>query len=132
MEKKPALENLLIKETALSTHIEFNNKTNVLEMKGFAIPPNAHTFFIPIVEWAENYLKTNPVKTTVNISFKYLHTSAGKNLFELIKLLKQSEQSGHLLTINWYYEEEDEDMKQTGMDFSSILKMQFNFATFDN
>lgn len=129
MQKEPELEKLVIKETSLSTYIEFDNKTKVLVMRGHTVPANAHTFFIPIIKWTEEYLKSNPIKTTLNISFEYLHTSAGKQVFELIKLLNES---GNSITVNWYYEEDDDDMMQLGMDFSSVLGMQFNFATFEN
>ena len=126
METFTSKKKLLIKETLHSVRVAFNNETNILDMRGVSLPPNVRQFFIPIVEWTENYLKSNPAKTTLNISFKHLHSTARQLIFELIKLLKQSEKNGNSLKVNWYYEREDDDMMQTGMEFSFTLGMIFN------
>ena len=55
-----------------------------------------------------------------------MHSTARQLIFELIKLLKQSEKNGNSLKVNWYYEREDDDMMQTGMEFSFTLGMIFN------
>lgn len=132
MQKTSGLQKLLIKDETHSINIEFNNETKVLEMKGHTLPPNAKTFFIPIVTWAEEFLKTKPSETTINIAFKYLHSAAGKQVFELIRLLKHSEANGNSITVNWYYEDDDDDMEQLGVDFSSVLGMKFNYTTFES
>lgn len=127
MKTEQALEKLTIKVSAFSTFIEFDNKTNVLVMRGHNVPADAYTFFIPLMDWTEEYLKLNPGKITLNISFEYLHTAAARQVYELIKYIKKS---GNTLIVNWNYEEEDDDMKQLGMDFSSTLGIEFNFSTF--
>ena len=126
------LENLIMEVTETSTHIDFNSETKILTMNGRSIPANAIAFFDPILKWTKSFLKSYPTETKLNISFEYLHTSAARQVFELIKLLKESEKSTNFLTINWYYEENDEDMKQLGMDFSSVIGMPFKFTPFKN
>ena len=132
MHETPRLQKLVITEPTPATLIAFDNETGVLTMKGHTLPPNSKTFFNPVFEWLESYLKTKPVKTELNISFDFLHTSASKQVFEIIKLLKSSETSGNSITVNWSYESEDEDMHQLGVDFASVLKMKFNYSTFEN
>ncbi len=129
---EPELKKLVIEKTVTSPYIEFDGEKRELVMMGRSRDENAHEFFVPLFVWLEKFLKSNPDQITLNVSFEYMATSAGKQLFELIKLLKKSETIGNSITVNWYYEEEDEDMEQMGVDFSNLLEMKFNFGIWDN
>jgi hypothetical protein len=41
--------------------------------------------------------------------------------------LKKIDQLGKEVIVNWYHEEDDEDMKEAGEDFSSFFNYEFNF-----
>ena len=129
---EPELKKLVIEKTVTSPYIEFDGEKRELVMMGRSRDENAHEFFVPLFVWLEKFLKSNPDQITLNVSFEYMATSAGKQLFELIKLLRKSETIGNSITVNWYYEEEDEDMEQMGVDFSNLLEMKFNFGIWDN
>ena len=43
------------------------------------------------------------------------------------KDLSKIEDSGKTITINWYYEEGDDDMMEAGEDYSDLLDLDFNF-----
>ena len=36
------------------------------------------------------------------------------------------------MEVNWYYEEEDEDMLETGEDIADLLDLDFNFISDDS
>ncbi len=131
MNEQSELKKLLMEDTKNSLLIEFDNETQQLVMKGRSFPANSQIFFIPLFEWTQNYIKSNPTHTTLDISFVYLYSRAGKQLFDLMKLLNESKKNGNQITINWNYEDGDEDMRQLGKDFSSVLNMEFNFGTFE-
>ncbi len=132
MEKADRLENLVINTKENLALISFDKDAKVLVMKGHSLPENSYYFFLPILEWTEKYLKTLPDNTTLSIAFEYLHTGATKQIFELMRMLKKSEENGNSITINWYYEEDDDDMKDLGKQFSSALDIKFNFDQFEN
>ena len=64
----------------------------------------------------------------VDLSFMYFNTSSSKCLFDLFKTLKQLKKNGKDVEINWYYEEDDDDMMETGEDFADLLGLDFNFV----
>ena len=132
MEKADALQKLLITTKENSAIIEFDNEAKILVLRGHSLPENSYYFFIPIFEWTERYLKTLPDKTTLTIAFEYLHTGATKQIFELIRILKKSEANGNSITVNWYHEDDDDDMRDLGKQFSSAFDMPFNFETFES
>ena len=66
-------------------------------------------------------------KFTANIAFEYFNTSSSKCLFDVFKRLSKIEDSGKTITINWYYEEGDDDMMEAGEDYSDLLDLDFNF-----
>ena len=35
-------------------------------------------------------------------------------------------------SVNWYYEENDEDMRELGVDISNIINHPFNFYNFES
>lgn len=127
------LKPLLIQDEKHSTHIEFDNKTNSMVMKGHTIPANAHIFFGSIKKWTDIYLKTNPPEITLTISFEYLHTGASRQVFEFMRMLNEwAITNKKKFNVNWFYEEDDDDMQQQGIDFSAVLKMKFNFDSFSS
>ncbi len=58
---------------------------------------------------------------------EYFNTSSSKCILDVFKKLenvfKKNNEEG--VTINWYYEEDDEDMLEAGEDYQSILKIPF-------
>ncbi len=45
---------------------------------------------------------------------------------DLFKKFAELYKSGHKVQINWFYEEEDEDMQEAGEDYCDILGVPFD------
>lgn len=45
----------------------------------------------------------------------------------MLKSLKDLTSKDHILTINWYYEEGDDDILERGEYYASILDLKINF-----
>ena len=91
------------------------------------IPENSIDFYRPVVEWLDTYAESPAKITQVNIQLEYFNTSSSKCILDVFKKLenvfKKNNEEG--VTINWYYEEDDEDMLEAGEDYQSILKIPF-------
>ena len=131
MEKKPSLEKLVIMGKRNSLYVVFDSETGILSLRGHSIPDNALKFFEPIMTWTKEYLQLSPEKISLNVSFEYLHTGASKQIFILLQLLNEWRMKGNIVNVNWYYEEDDEDMKNLGLDFSSVLNFPFRYEMFE-
>jgi hypothetical protein len=59
----------------------------------------------------------------VNIKLEYFNTSSSKCILDVFKKLETV--GGTNMTINWYYEEDDEDMLEAGEDYQAIINIPF-------
>ncbi|MBN2893946.1 MAG: DUF1987 domain-containing protein [Bacteroidales bacterium] len=120
------MDKLEITGTAKTPTIKFEPDSGVLEMKGRSIPENAIEFFKPLVDWLEDYSKQCKQLTQANIQLEYFNTSSSKCILDIFKKLESiNKQDEKDVVINWYYEEDDEDMLEAGEDYQSILKIPF-------
>jgi len=120
------MNNLEIPGTQKTPSVFFNATTGILELKGRSIPENAIEFFKPLVEWLEEYSKTPQPKTQANIHLEYFNTTSSKCILDIFRKLESiNKQDNTEVLINWYYEQDDEDMLEAGEDYQSILKIPF-------
>ncbi len=121
------METIAIKGTPKTPTIDLNIDSGVVEIKGRSIPENAVDFYRPVVEWLDKYSETPMEETRVNIQLEYFNTSSSKCILDVFKKLENIyKRNGYKgVTINWYYEEDDEDMLEAGEDYQSILKIPF-------
>jgi hypothetical protein len=94
--------------------VDFDPETGVLALEGASCPENPIEFFDPLNEWLTVYIEEIHGKLTVNITINYMNTSSSKCLLDFLEILENYHQSGGSVTLNWYYEEDDEDMQETG------------------
>jgi hypothetical protein len=64
----------------------------------------------------------------VNIQLEYFNTSSSKCILDVFKKLEAIYKSGNEVVINWFYEEDDEDMLEAGEDYQSIIKIPFKMC----
>ncbi len=119
------MEPISIEGTAKTPTVKFNSAEGVIEIKGRSIPENSVEFYKPLVDWLEAY-KAGPLpKTKVNIQLEYFNTSSSKCILDVFKKLEAIHKGKNEVEINWYYEEDDEDMLEAGEDYESIIRVPF-------
>lgn len=120
------MELLNIEGTPKTPTVNFDPANGVLEIKGRSIPENAIEFYKPLVDWLTEYANASKSTTVVNIQLEYFNTSSSKCILDVFKKL-EAIQNGKLssININWYYEEDDEDMLEAGEDYQAIINIPF-------
>ncbi len=73
----------------------------------------------------DEYAKAAKEKTVVSIQLEYFNTSSSKCILDVFKKLENLKKGKSDVVINWYYEEDDEDMLEAGEDYESIIKVPF-------
>ena len=116
------MEDIKIEATEKTPEVNFIKSEGLLEIKGRSIPENSIKFYDDLIAWVENYCGNPKDATRVNIQLEYFNTSSSKCLLDLFK--KMEAITGDV-TINWYYEEDDDDMLEAGEDYDAIIKIQF-------
>jgi hypothetical protein len=119
------MEPIIIEGTPKTPSIKFDAREGVFEIKGRSIPENSVEFYKPLNEWLDQYMQVPLDKTVVNIRLEYFNTSSSKCILDVFKRLESIHRSKHDVEINWFYEEDDEDMLEAGEDYDSIIKVPF-------
>ena len=122
------MENIYLQGTQKTPEISFDHAQGVLEIKGRSIPENSIDFYKPMVDWLEEYSKSPVKRTQVNIQLEYFNTSSSKCLLDIFKKLENIHKSKNEVIVNWYYEEDDEDMLEAGEDYESIIRIPFKMV----
>ncbi|MDZ7634441.1 MAG: SiaC family regulatory phosphoprotein [Bacteroidales bacterium] len=93
-------------------------KTEYFEIKGSSIPENSVEFYKPLNEWLDNHMQISPDKTVVEYQAGVFQYQLLKNasLTSSKRLRLHSQCSKHDVDMNWFYEEDDEDMLEAGED----------------
>lgn len=121
------MKKFFIEPTRVTPQVSFDPDAGILEIKGRSSPENSILFYQRIIDSLQDFAENGGPEFTANFLFEYFNTSSSKCLFDLFKKLGSIEENGKGLTINWYYEEDDEDMMEAGEDYADLLDLEFNF-----
>lgn len=93
-----------------------------MELDGKIVAENPLDFFDRLNRWVEEYRASNNTKTlTVSLRLDYFNTVASKLLSKFfIRLIAIN------ANINWFYEKDDEEIKEAGEDYKIMLNYEIN------
>lgn len=124
------MENFYLEETSKTPKLSFDQKTGKFLMSGRSIPENSIEFYRPLFEWLDDYVKNPSDKTVFDIKLEYFNTSSSKCLVEIFRRLERI--NNNSVVINWFYEEDDEDMQESGEDFREIIDIPIVMNVIEN
>lgn len=117
-----------IPATRTTPRIAYRPGDCVLEIAGQSYPENAVEFYKPVEEWLEAQLSTGVSPMRVELRLDYFNTSSSKCLLDVLEILEEHYQDGQKIEVVWYYKEDDEDMLESGRDFSEDLTLPFQLV----
>ena len=127
------MENFFIESSTYIPKIDFNSETNILLIEGESYHEYTVEFFQPVFEWLEKFLNEPGKDITMNFKMTYFNTSSSRRFLEVLNLLEeyQDEKDGKI-TVNWYYEEGDIDMLESGEEYEEDVNVDFNLIPYSN
>jgi len=125
----------------MSVNIEASIKTPAINMseadgsisiKGISIPEDPHEFYGPLIRAVSEYKTTPAERTALNLHLEYFNTSSTLIIRNLIKELHGIKTKTELV-VNWFFESDDEDMKEAGEEFALLFAdIKFNVTPVDS
>lgn len=119
------MENLTLEGSAKTPTVSFDSDNGVLELKGRSIPENSIEFYKPLNDWIDAYGTSPKPNTIVDVKLEYFNTSSSKCILDLFKQLEKLNAGNTEVKVNWYFEEDDEDMEEAGEDYQAIIDLPF-------
>jgi hypothetical protein len=98
-----------------------------LLLEGRSVSENPAEFFEPVIQWINNLKKTPPVKITLTFKLEYFNTSTSKIMLHIFRALERFKKESTEVKVIWYYDNIDDDLKEAGKDYQSILNIPFEF-----
>lgn len=117
------MQNFYLEGSDKTPRISLNAETGEMEFSGKSIPENSAKLYGPVMEWIEEYVRSAAEETVFIVKLEYFNTSSSKYLLEIFRKFEEVFKAGKKVAIQWYYEQEDEDMQESGDDFRDILKI---------
>lgn len=115
-----------IEGTKHEPFVHFDPELGILELMGRSVPEDSNGFYRPLLLRMNRYLKEGGKGLVCNIHLDYFNTSSARNLLEVLHVLEKIYAEGRSVMVNWVFDEEDEDLFNTGIDFSSLLHIPFS------
>lgn len=123
---------LTLAQTNKTPEVLFDPAQNYFLIKGRSIPENSTEFYHPVMEWLDKFAASEvEAPVTVEVKLEYFNTSSSKCLVDIFRKLEKMHLKGQPVAVNWYYDEQDEDMKEAGEDFMGIMKLPIMMIVHD-
>lgn len=122
------MENLFVAGTRSTPAIFFNIEKGILTLTGNSYPEDSVRFYDELENVLNYYIKNHSdIKLIITCEFVYINTSSTKSVFNLLKTAVRNLDD---VTVIWGYEEDDDDIRELGEDFSETLDISFEYRVF--
>ena len=108
--------------------VNFNSKTGICEITGESFLEDTVEFYRHLIDWIDEYIESVKGPLALIIKLSYFNTSTSRSILDLLNLLKDYEDEGGEIVVNWHFDENDVDMEEdiddyiidTGLDINKI------------
>lgn len=120
------MDDLYIEPKRDTPKVEFKSSSGNLTIEGQSFPESSSDFFTPVIKWIEEFSEKENIDITLNFKLTYFNTSSSKAILDILDILDDQYADGKKPVINWYYEKDDEDIKESGEEFAEDIDFTFN------
>lgn len=122
------MEKLILESTLNSPRVVLDPEAGLFEFSGESRPENVRNFYLPILEWLEQFGSEVSGGCTFEFNFEYFNSTSAKYVLDIFKVLQSIREAGHEIHVKWHYEEDDEDMYEVGMEMSRMSGLPFEYV----
>jgi len=108
--------------------VDFNPQKNIFEITGNSFPEESSKFFIPLIQWLEDYSSNPNEQTHLIFRLDYFNSLSGKFIYEILYTLQKVLQTGKKINISWYYNADDTFIEEKGEEFKSAIEIPFELV----
>jgi hypothetical protein len=131
------MKKLHIKPKKDSPEVILDHTSNVFSIKGICHPENVTKFFEPVLSWFDefkNHLVSNGETREIKMIFffRYFNSATYKYLITLLQKINELTDVGSSVFVEWHYEEEDEDMHESGEELFEFSGLRIPHACIES
>lgn len=124
------MKPLLSEPTKHSPGIKLDPDSGYIEFYGKSRPEDALLFYEPVHKWLKHYSANPQPKTNVVFKLEYFNSASAKHIKHILEFFPIIKQNGSAINIDWYYLEDDEDMRDLGEEYATLIEIPFNLIAY--
>lgn len=132
------MESLIIKPGDYTPSVSFDPTAALFEISGDSRPERVKAFYKPLIEWLQHYKQTlvdsQSNHTNRNLVLKlrvnYFNSASTKFLLDILLIFTSIRTVGYGIEVIWYYDDEDEEIYEAGVELSELTKFPFTYVPF--
>ncbi len=97
-----------------------------IEISGFSRMADPSEYYNDLLQTLENGFHAFRKTLIIDFRFEYINTASTKWIYQMLVSFQDKYLDKGLIEINWYYDEDDETIQETGEIFRSALKIPFH------
>jgi len=124
------MEPLIIEGTEDTPAIILNSRENHFEISGRSLPEEVISFYSPVMVWLDRYAADPNDKTVFILKLDYINSASQRAIHEILTTMEKIKIRGKGVEIEWYFVEDDDEMKETGEEYSELVDIPFSFKSY--
>ena len=119
-------DRLHIAAGEFTPEIDFDAASGVLTISGESFHQRSVDFFAPVSDWLRTFFAETQTEPVFNFRLTYYNTISARRILEMLDMAdKYSRQTGRRVSVNWYYDAGDVDIRESGKEFAAELDITF-------
>jgi hypothetical protein len=122
--------------TDITPEILLSPGENKYIISGNSAPEDVRELYYPVLEWMKEFaawVKQNKPYTDkkpliFKLDLEYFNSSSAKFLFDIFSHLKEMNNEGVPVVIEWHYSAEDTDLREAGEDLALLCEIEFKYC----
>jgi hypothetical protein len=124
------MNTLFIAGTDDSPEITFDKVNGIFEIKGRSLPEDVIAFYSQTFSWLEQYVSSPNEETLFKVKVDYFNSASQRALNEIFTILSRIMINGKKILVEWHYHADDEEMLESGHEYSDITNLPFQFKSY--
>jgi hypothetical protein len=117
---------LAIQETQYTPSVSILAESRRIVISGQSRLEDPTAFYEKLIDVLEQNMIKFKSRLFIDFKLSYVNSSSSKWIFHILKGIQKKYHGHKLITINWYYDGDDDCIIEAGEVFQSLLEMPFN------
>jgi hypothetical protein len=130
------MKSYLQRATDLTPEITLIPEENKFIIAGKSAPEDVRGLYYPVIEWMEEFVAgvrkeniySDEKPLLLKLDLEYFNSSSAKFIYDILSQLRDLNNEGVPVDIEWYYDEEDIDLREAGEDLALLCELPFRYC----
>jgi hypothetical protein len=124
------MEPLFLKATDDTPEILLDKEKGIFKITGKSLPEDVIEFYSPVFSWLDHYVSDPNEETDLLIKVFYFNSASQRAFNEIFSILSRLKVKGKKVDVEWYYNEDDDEMLEAGREYADITSLPFQYKSY--